>query len=217
MENPNQPSTIAVEELHNDIQRALAFTVNAILAECLRGDDALDRIVEDIQPAVLFHPDFRSSALLYRKIRDIYVSIGVNFDRRHGCQVIKSLAYVYPEGEIRDDALASLTFNRPGTTQHTPHPTTSDAPNYASSDSGRSVASIASMYRNDSDKYGGTITENFQEAFDRYLRAIEDLQIPNTKGMQLLHKMFTGEALSFYSSISATCQTLSDARTHLAG
>jgi hypothetical protein len=127
----SMPSPIAVEELHNDIQRALAFTVNAILAEGLRGDDALDRIVEDIQPAVLFHPDVRSNALLYRKIRDIYLAIGVNVERRHGYQVIKALACVYPEGEIRDDALARLTYNRPVTTQHTPHPTTSDAQNYA--------------------------------------------------------------------------------------
>jgi hypothetical protein len=122
-----------------------------------------------------------------------------------------------PGREIRDDALARLTLNRPVTTQHTPHPTISDAPNYASRDSGRAVASILSMYKNDSAKYGGTITENFQEAFDRYLLAIEYIQIPNTKGLQLLRNMLTGEALSFYSSISATCQTLSDARTHLAG
>jgi hypothetical protein len=108
-------------------------------------------------------------------------------------------------------------LNRPVTTQHTPHPTTSDAPNYASRDSGRAFASILSIYNNYSAKYGGTITENVQEAFDRYLRAIEDLQIPNTKGLQLLHKMLTGETLSFYYSISATCTKLSDARTHLAG
>jgi hypothetical protein len=136
----SMPSPIAVEELHNDIQRALVFTVNAILAEGLRGDDALDRIVEDIQPAVLFHPDVRSNALLFRKIRDIY---------------------------------------------------------FASRDSGRAVASILIMYKNDSAKYGETITENFQEAFDRYLRTIEDLQLPTTKGLQLLHYMLTGEALSF--------------------
>jgi hypothetical protein len=160
------PSPIAVEELHSDIQRALAFAGNAIIAEGLCGDDALDRIVEDIQPAVLLHPDVRSNALLYRNIRDIYLSIGVNVERRHGYQVIKALACVYPEGEIRDYALARLTFNRPVTTQHTPHHTTSDAPNYASRDSGRAVASILSMYKNDSAKYGGTITENFQEAFD---------------------------------------------------
>lgn len=215
MATPNQPSPLVLEELHNDTQRALALTVNAILAEGLRGDDALDRIVEDIQPAVLFHPDVRSNAILYRKIRDIYIAIGVNVERRHGYQVIKALACVYPEGEIRDDALARLTFNRPVTTQHTPNPTTSDAPNYASRDNGRAVASILSMYKTDSAKYGGTIDENFQEAFDRYLRAIEDLQLPTTKGLQLLHNMLTGEALSFFSSISATCQTLSDARTHL--
>jgi hypothetical protein len=124
---------------------------------------------------------------------------------------------VYPEEEIRDDALARLTFNRPVTTQHTPHPTTSDAPNYASRDSGRSVSSILSMYKTDSARYGGTITENFQEAFDIYLRAIEDLQLPTIKWLQFLHKMLTGEALSVYSAISAPCQTLSDARTRLAG
>ena len=71
------------------------------------------------------------------------------------------------------------------------------------------------MYKPDSAKYGGTIDENFQEAFDRYLRAIEDLQLPTTKGLKLLHNMLTGEALSFFSSISATCQTLSDARENL--
>jgi hypothetical protein len=91
----SMPSPIAVEELHNDIQRALAFTVNAILAEGLGGDDALDRIVEDIQPAILFHPDVRSNTLLYRKIREIYLAIGVKVERRHGYQFIKALACVY--------------------------------------------------------------------------------------------------------------------------
>jgi hypothetical protein len=165
----------------------------------------------------LFHPNVRSNALLYRKIRDIYLAIVVNVERRHGYKVIKALACVYPEGEIRDDALARLTYNIPVTTQHIPHPTTSDAPKYASRDSSRAVASILSMYKTDSAKYGGTITENFQEALDRYLRSIEDLQLPPTKWLQFLHNMLTGEALSFYSSISATCQTLSDARNHLAG
>jgi hypothetical protein len=47
MATTDQPSPIVVEELHNDIQRALASTVNEVLAEGLRGDDALDRIVED--------------------------------------------------------------------------------------------------------------------------------------------------------------------------
>jgi hypothetical protein len=63
----SMPSPIAVEELHNDIQRAQAFTVNAILAEGLRVDDAMDRIVEDIQPAVLFHPTFAPT--LYSIVR----------------------------------------------------------------------------------------------------------------------------------------------------
>jgi cytochrome c-type biogenesis protein CcmH/NrfF len=58
------PSPIVVEELHNDIQRSLETAVNEMLAEGLRGDDALDRIVEDFQPAVLFHPDVRPYSIL---------------------------------------------------------------------------------------------------------------------------------------------------------
>jgi hypothetical protein len=84
MANPNQPSPIAVEELHCDAPRALADTVNAVFAAGFRGDDALDRIVEDMHPAVLFHPNFRPNALLYRIIRDICIALGSNVERRHG-------------------------------------------------------------------------------------------------------------------------------------
>ena len=84
MATPNQLSPLVLEELHNDTQRALDITVNTILAEGLRGDDALGRIVEDIQPAVLLHRDIRSNALLDRNIRDIYIAIEVNVERRHG-------------------------------------------------------------------------------------------------------------------------------------
>jgi hypothetical protein len=47
MATPDQLSPIVVEELHNEIQRALAITVNDMLAEGLRGDDALGRIVKE--------------------------------------------------------------------------------------------------------------------------------------------------------------------------
>jgi hypothetical protein len=65
MATPDQPSSIVAEELHNEIQRSLATKVNEMLAEGLRGDNALDRIVEDIQPAVLFHPDVRPHSKVY--------------------------------------------------------------------------------------------------------------------------------------------------------
>jgi hypothetical protein len=44
---------------------------------------------------------------------------------------------------------------------------------------------------------------------------IDDLQIPSEKGLQILHNMLTGEALRFYSTISNSCQTLSDAHKKL--
>jgi phenylalanyl-tRNA synthetase alpha subunit len=97
MATPDQPSPIVVEELHNDIQRALAITVNDMLAEGLRGDDALDRIFVDIQPAVLFHPDLRPYSKFYRQVRDIFLSLGVNVDSRRGYPIIKALVCVYPE------------------------------------------------------------------------------------------------------------------------
>jgi hypothetical protein len=90
------PSPIVVEELHNDIQRALATTVNEMLAEGLRGDDALDRIFEDIQPAVLFHPDVRPYSKFYGQFIYIFLSLGVNVDSRRSYPIIKALACVYP-------------------------------------------------------------------------------------------------------------------------
>jgi hypothetical protein len=101
-----------VEKLHNDTQRALADTVNDLLAEGLRGDDALERIVEDIQPAVLFHPHVRPNAKLYRYIRDIFVFIGVAVERRRSYPVIRALANAYPEGEFRNDALFQIDDSR---------------------------------------------------------------------------------------------------------
>jgi hypothetical protein len=218
MATPDQPSPIVVEELHNDIQRALAITVNDMLAEGLRGDDALDRIVEDMQPAVLFHPDVRPYSRFYRQDRDNFLSHGVNVDSRRGYPIIKALASVYPEGEIRNDALAYVCNG------HTPiaHPsheasstTHSDISNYTQRYSARAVGSLLNMYKDNASKYGGTIKENFQEAFDKYLRVIDDLQIPSDNGLQVLHNMLTGEALSFYSTIRHNCQTLGDAQTLL--
>jgi hypothetical protein len=53
------------------------------------------------------------------------------------------------------------------------------------------------MYKDTASKYGGTIKENFQDAFHKYLRVIDDLQIPSDRGLQVLHNMLTGEALRF--------------------
>ena len=132
MANPVHPSPIVVEELLNDIQRALASTVNDMLAESLRGDDALNRMVEDIQPAVLFHPHMRPYSQLYRKIRDIFVSIGVQVEFKRGYPIVKTLANIYSEGEMRDDALFILSSGRIVTTpQHEPKITSHDTPNYA--------------------------------------------------------------------------------------
>lgn len=214
MATPNLPSPIVVEELHNDTQRALATTVNEMLTAGLRGDDALDRIVEDIQPAVLFHPNVRPYAKFYRQVRDIFLSLGVQVDSRRGYPIIKALACVYPEGELRDDALAYLSNGRTVTAQPQREASTTpynDATNYAQRDSARAVGSLLNMYKDDASKYGGTIKENFQEAFDKYSRVIDDLQIPSDRGLQILHNMLTGEALSFYSTIRDDCQTLSDA------
>jgi hypothetical protein len=94
-------------------------------------------------------------------------------------------------------------------TQHTTNTTNStDASNSVSRDIGGAVSSILSMYKNDSAKYKGTIADNFHDAFDKYMRAIEDLQLPATKGLQLLQNMLTGEVLGFNFSINANCKTL---------
>jgi hypothetical protein len=71
------------------------------------------------------------------------------------------------------------------------------------------------MYKGNASKYGGTVNDNFQEAFDKYLRVIDNLQIPSDKGLQVLHNILTGKALSFYSTIRDNCQTLGDAQTLL--
>jgi hypothetical protein len=205
MATPNPPSPIAVEELHNDTQRALATTVNEMLTAGLRGDDALDRIVEDIQPSVLFHPNVRPYTKFYRQVKDIFLSLGVQVDSRRGYPIIKALACVYPEGELRDDALAYVSKGRTVTAQPQREASTTpynDATNYAQRDSARTVGSLLSLYKDDSSKYGGTIKENFQEAFDKYSRVIDDLQIPSDRGLQILHNMLAGEALSFYSTIA---------------
>jgi hypothetical protein len=73
-----------MEMLHNDTQRALATSINDVIAEGLRGDDALARIIEDIQPAVLFHPDVRPHSQFYRHIRDKFLSLGVHVESRRG-------------------------------------------------------------------------------------------------------------------------------------
>jgi hypothetical protein len=44
---------------------------------------------------------------------------------------------------------------------------------------------------------------------------IDDLQIPSDKGLQVLHKMLTGEAISFYSTIRGSFERLGDAQTLL--
>jgi hypothetical protein len=71
------------------------------------------------------------------------------------------------------------------------------------------------MYKDTASKYGGTIKENFQDAFHKYLRVIDDLQIPSDRGLQVLHNMLTGEALMFCSTIRGNFQTLGDAQTLL--
>jgi hypothetical protein len=77
----------------------------------LRGDDALDMIVEDIQPAALFHPNVRPYAKFYRQVRDIFLSLGVQVYSRRDYPIIKAFACVYPEGELRDEALANLSWS----------------------------------------------------------------------------------------------------------
>jgi hypothetical protein len=167
IEAPDQPSPIIVEELHNDISRALAITVNDMLSEGLRGDEALDRIVEDIQPVVLFHPDVRPYSKFYKQVRDIFLSLGVNVHSRRGYPIIKALAYVYPEVEILNDALACVCIGRSSIAppsheaSSTPH---NDNSNYSQRDSGRALGYLPNMSKDNSFKYDGTIKENFQEA-----------------------------------------------------
>jgi hypothetical protein len=71
------------------------------------------------------------------------------------------------------------------------------------------------MYKDNASKYGGMIKKNFQEAFDKYLRVIDNLQITSDEGLQVLHNMLTGEALSISSTILDNFQTLGDAQTLL--
>jgi hypothetical protein len=142
----------------------------------------------------------------------------VNVDSRHGYPIIKALACVYPEAEIRNDALAYVSNGRTILAQlhheasSTPR---NDANTHDQRDSARAVEYLLNMYKDNASKYGGTIEENFQEVFDKYLRVIDDLQIPSDKGLQVFHNMLTGEALRFYSTIRGNCQTLSDAHNLL--
>jgi hypothetical protein len=76
-----------------------------MLTAGLRGEDALDRIGGDIKPAVLFQTDVRPYSKFYSQVRDIFLSLGVQVDSRRGYPIIKAVACVYPEGEVRDDAL----------------------------------------------------------------------------------------------------------------
>jgi hypothetical protein len=212
------PSPIEIGSLHNDTQRGLAISVNAILSSGLCGDEAWDRIVEDIQPAVLFHPHVRAHASLYREIRDILLFVGAPVERRRGYPVVKALANMYPEGELRNEALSYITpppsQSTSGASQHTTEYTNSDIANDRR-DEARAVSSLLSVYRDDYSKYGGTVKENFHEAFDKFERVVQDLGITPTKGLQVLHNMLTGEALSYFTSRRSECQTLADARTLL--
>ena len=89
-------------------KRAFYIIFNSLPAEGLRGDDALERIVEEIKPAILFHPHVHPYTQFYPKIRDIYVSIGVYVEIRSGYPIVKALSNGYHEREIRYVALAIL-------------------------------------------------------------------------------------------------------------
>jgi hypothetical protein len=76
------------------------------------------------------------------------------------------LACVYPERDIRDDALAyaSNTYTAIAQSHHegTTNPR-NDANNYAQRDSARAVGSLLNMYKDQASTYGGTIKETFRK------------------------------------------------------
>jgi hypothetical protein len=71
------------------------------------------------------------------------------------------------------------------------------------------------MYRDANSKYGGTIKENFAEAFDKYMALVKDLRITPEQSLQLVHNMLRGEALNFYRSVASSCSSIADARAAL--
>jgi hypothetical protein len=84
-------------------------------------------------------------------------------DSRRGYPVIRALACVYPERDIRDDALAHASNARTALAKSHHEGTTNprnDANNYAQRDSARAVGSLLNIYKDQASKYGGTIMEN---------------------------------------------------------
>jgi hypothetical protein len=78
-----RPSPIALTDLHNDTQRGVAQSINAFLESGLRGDAVLDRLIEDIEPALMFHPALRPNGMLCRFIRDTLVASGVPVEKKN--------------------------------------------------------------------------------------------------------------------------------------
>ena len=82
----------------------------------------------------------------------------MNADSRRGYPIIKALACVYPEGEIRNDALAYVCNGRTSIAQPS-HEVSSTPRNVASNctqrDSARAVGFLLNMYKDNASKYGG--------------------------------------------------------------
>ena len=87
----------------------------------------------------------------------------MNADSRRGYPIIKALACVYPEGEIRNDALAYVCNGRAPIAQPN-HEVSSisrnDASNFTQRDKARAVGSLLKVYKVNASKYGETIKEN---------------------------------------------------------
>jgi hypothetical protein len=152
-----QPTPIDVAKMHNDTQKGLAETVNAIVHEGLRGEAALARVAEDVPPSVMFHHAVRANGLLYRLIRDIMLQLGVTVEKKSGYMVIRALAEMYPTEELRSDALALIDDRRTTPRAVTPEQTAQHAQPAVGNDSHRAVSSLLGMYRDANSKYGGTI------------------------------------------------------------
>jgi hypothetical protein len=109
-EMASRPSPIALTYLHNNTKRGVPQSINALLESGLHGEVVLDRLVEGIEPTVIFHPAVLPNGRLYRFIRDTLFAFGVTLfafgvflENKNHRPMIPTLATIYAEGELRDE------------------------------------------------------------------------------------------------------------------
>jgi hypothetical protein len=78
-------------------------SIYALLESGLHGEVVLYRLVEGIEPTLMFHPAVRTNGRLYRFIRDTIFAFGVLVENKNHRPMIPILVTIYPEGELRDE------------------------------------------------------------------------------------------------------------------